>query len=157
MPNSNPCPNQKIKIPGSHINSAPAGLAADLPTKAPSRAVAPAPSPWTFWLEGGAQAVAGDPFVPLLNPPFDAKPSAWGWDIAGLLDYRFNGYWHVSADFRYGANKRHFNSFQRACASTPFTATCFTPLNGNNSASSKESNWVADFMVGRDIGVGSGS
>src|SRR5581483_6691675 len=32
-----------------------------------------------------------------------------------------------------------------------------TPLNGNNSASSKESNWVADFMVGRDIGVGSGS
>ena len=55
---------------------------------------------WTWWIEGGGQGVIGDPYVPGLSPAFDAKPSNWGWDAAAGFDYRFNGYWHVSADFR---------------------------------------------------------
>lgn len=137
--------------------AAPAAMAADLPVKAPPPVAAAAPSPWTWWVEGGAQGVGGDPFVPALNPPFDAAPARWGWDIAGGFDYRFDVIWHLSADFRYGSNgPRHFNSSQRACASTGIP-TCFTPLSGANSATRKETNWVADFMIGRDIGLGLGN
>jgi hypothetical protein len=117
-----------------------------------------APSQWTWWIEGGAQGLAGgDPFVPLLSPPFAAKAAVWGWDVAGGFDYRFAAIWHASFDFRYGANgPRHSSSIQGACATVP-TPTCFTPLSGVNSATRKESNWVADFMIGRDVGLGSGT
>jgi len=136
--------------------SAPAVMAADLPTKAPPLAPAavPAPSPWTWWVEGGAQAVIGDPYIPGLSPAFDAKPSNWGWDAAGAFDYRFNGDWHVSADFRYGSNRRTLNSIQNGCIGS---FSCNTLMTGANSATRKEYNWVADFMVGRDVGLGLGN
>jgi hypothetical protein len=135
--------------------AAPAALAADLPTKAPPLAPAAAPpSPWTWWVEGGGQAVIGDPYVPGLSPAFDAKPSNWGWDVAGGFDYRFNANWHVSADFRYGQNRRHLNSIQLGCLNSTI---CGTLMHGSNSATRKEYNWVADFMVGRDVGLGLGN
>ncbi len=136
--------------------SAPAVMAADLPTKAPPLAPAP-PSPWTWWVEGGGQGVVGDPYVPGLVPPFDAKPNNWGWDVAGGFDYRFDGYWHIIGDFRYGQNQRNFNSFQYACIGTFGPFGCFTPISGPNTASRRESNWDADFMIGRDIGLGAGT
>ena len=130
--------------------AAPAAMAADLPVKAPP----PAPVPqneWTWWVEGGAQGVLGGPYVPGLIPAFDPRPSNWGWDAAGSLDYRFNGYWHISGDFRYGQNHKTSVSNQFACI------TSCTKVYGRNSASRKEDNWVADFMVGREIGLGGGT
>jgi Legionella pneumophila major outer membrane protein precursor len=128
---------------------------APLPMKAPPPAVVP-PSPWTWWIEGGAQAVIGDPYVPGLSPAFDARPKGWGWDIAGGFDYRFNGVWHAAADFRYGENRANLNSRQFACLITNGSA-CGTLMNGANSATRKEHNWAADFMVGRDVGIGLGN
>jgi hypothetical protein len=122
-----------------------------LPMKAPPAAVVP--PAWTWWVEGGGQAVIGDPYVPGLSPAFDAKPNKWGWDAAGGFDYRFNGYWHVSGDFRYGQNKRNLNSIQAGCIGS---TSCNTLMTGSNSATRKEYNWVADFMVGRDVGLGLG-
>ena len=120
-------------------------------TKAP--ALAPQ-SPWTWWIEGGGQGVIGDPYVAGLTPPFDAKPSDWGWDVAGGFDYRFNGVWHISGDFRYGANRRNMSSIQNGCIGS---TSCNTLMTGSNSATRKETNWVADFMIGRDLGLGSGN
>ncbi len=135
--------------------SASAVVAADLPVKAPMYTKAPplTPKPWTFWIEGGAQAVIGDPYVPGLIPPFDAKPNRWGWDVAGGFDYRFDGVWHISGAFRYGQNRRSMTSIQNGCIGS---SSCNTLMTGANSATRKESNWVADFMVGRDVGLGLG-
>ena len=60
----------------------------------------------------------------------------------------------MSADFRYGQNKkRGSNSFPDAV----FAITGNTlSVPGTNSASRDEYNWAADFMVGRDIGLGGG-
>jgi Legionella pneumophila major outer membrane protein precursor len=134
----------------------PAVLAADMPTKAPLVTRAVPVSPWTFWVEGGAQAVSGgDSAIGGLFPTFTPGKQTWGWNGAAALDYRFNTMWHVSADFRYGANKT------RTTTSNPLaliSTTVATPtLVGTNSADRKETNWVADFMVGRDIGLGAGT
>lgn len=139
-------------------------VAADLParpamiTKAP--VLAPV-SPWTFWVEGGLQHVGGgDPSIAGLTPDFAPAKKAWGWSGAAALDYRINPFWHVSAGFRYGAHKsRTTNSIQNGLGlySGSATSPTTTPATGLNSATRKESNWVADFMVGRELGLGAGS
>jgi hypothetical protein len=131
-----------------------ADLSKPLPMKAPPPAPAVAPSPWTWWIEGGGQATIGDPYVPGLSPAFDARPAPWGWNVAGGFDYRFNGYWHVSGDFRFGASKHSLHSIQNGCIGS---TSCNTLMTGSNSATRKEYNWVADFMVGRDVGLGLGN
>jgi hypothetical protein len=139
------------------VASAPAVMAADLPPKLlPVKAPPPVvvPPTWTWWIEGGAQAVIGDPYVPGLSPAFDAKPNRWGWAAAGGFDYRFNATWHVSADLRYGTNRRTLHSVQNGCIGS---SSCNTLMTGNNSATRKEYNWAADFMVGRDVGLGLGT
>jgi hypothetical protein len=74
------------------------------------------------------------------------------------VDYRLDPFWHVSADFRYGQNnKRGSNSNPLAKfigTTTPSPLT--TNVRGINSANRDEFNWNADFMVGRDIGLGGG-
>jgi hypothetical protein len=129
--------------------------AADLPRKAPNlKAIAvPAVSPWTFWVEGGLQGVAGgNPSVPSLTPGFAPAKKTWGWGLAAAVDYRIDPSWHVSAAVRYGANKkRTTSSTQQATVTTGFVFT------GGNSASRDESNWVVDFMVGRELGLGTGT
>jgi Legionella pneumophila major outer membrane protein precursor len=139
--------------------SAPAVMAADLPPRPPIASKAPPPVPaapnrWTVWVEGGAQGVLGDPFVPALNPPFDAKPRNWGPKGAAGLTYHFDSFWLVSLDFGYGANRRTLNSFQVACTSPLCTSS---PTHGANSATRKEYGWVTDIMFGRDVGLGSGT
>jgi hypothetical protein len=129
-------------------------LAADLPVKAPMHTAVPAPFlPWTLWVEGGLQGVAGsDPSIAGLTPPFAPAKKAWGWGGAGAIDYRFDSVWHASAAFRYGENKtRTSTSVQQGVSTTGFIFV------GGNSASRKESNWAADFMVGRDFGLGTGN
>ena len=133
-------------------------LAADLPAKSPmfTKAAALAANPWTWWVEGGLQGVAGpDTYIAGFTPPFATPAKKWGWSGAVAVDYRVDAYWHVSAAFRYGQNKtRSSNSNPLALIST---AVATPTAVGTNSADRKETNWVADFMVGRDIGLGLGN
>jgi len=82
------------------------------------------------------------------------RPNNWGWAAAAGFDYRFSSIWHVSGDFRFGENKRTISSIQHACLGTTARVS---PLSGPNSATWKETNWVRDFTIGRDVGVGSGN
>lgn len=128
-------------------------LAGDLAEKAMAQATVATPvSPWTVWVEGGFQGIAGsNSYVAGLTPPFAPQKRIWGWNVAAAIDYRFNAVWHASAAFRYGANgKRSSNSIQQGTSTTTYTFV------GGNSASRDESNWVADFMIGRDFGLGTG-
>lgn len=120
--------------------------AADIPLKAPRLA----PAVWTWWLDGGASHVGGDPFVlGLNNPPFDLMPKSWGWQGAAGVDYRFGGSpWHLSAQVRYTDNGANSGGNSPIATFTSGVAT------GTNSAERKEHNWAADFMVGRDLGLG---
>lgn len=133
--------------------------AADIPPKAYYKAPPPVPvNPWTFWIEGGAQGVAGgDSSITGLTPAFTPGKRTWGWSGAAAIDYRIDPFWHVSFCFRYGQNRsRTTNSNQVGFAgfsTTPFSGG----VSGPNSATRTESNWVADFMVGRELGLGTGT
>ena len=122
-------------------------------TKAP----APVHDSWTWWVEGGAARLEGDPGVAGLTN-FDVDAKRWGWEGAIGLDYRssITG-WIFSGQFRYGRNG---SASAGSNPSAVFLGGNFgtTPISvtGTNSASRKEQHWVADFMVGRDLGLGSG-
>ncbi len=146
--------------------------AGDFPEPPITKAAAPAlPPQWTWWVEGGLQGLSGgSSYVSDFSLPFSAPASQWGWNGAAAVDYRFDAVWHVSAAFRYGSNQtRRSSSNPVAAFSIPgiiFTGTPTpTPVNvnvvnnvaGTNAADRKEYNWNADFMVGRDIGLGSGN
>jgi opacity protein-like surface antigen len=117
---------------------------------------------WTWWVEGGAGHLGGDPgLAGLNNPPFDVTAKSWGWEAAAGFDYRFDSVWHLSGQFRYGRNKAGsrsnnpiavFNVF----GTTPTTAFFPVTRQGSNAAEREESHWLADFMVGRDLGLGGG-
>jgi hypothetical protein len=135
--------------------SVPAVMAADL-SPARERDV---PHTWTFWLEGGLQAAAGnDAVVAGFNPGFATPNTKWGWNGAFGFDYQVDAVWHASGYFRYGQNRT------RSTSSSPvgilgFPATTLLPastlaIRGANTATRNETNWEADFMVGRDIGLG---
>lgn len=134
-------------------------LASDLPPRPAYLTKAPPPvrDRWTGWVEGGAAYLDGDPGVAGLNdPPFDVFPHRWGWEAAAGVDYRFGATgWSVSAQFRYGGNgsASASNNPIGIFLTGPFTTTPL-PAVGTNSATRKEHRWVADFMVGRDLGLG---
>jgi hypothetical protein len=140
-------------------------------------------SVWTFWMEGGRQMVNGDDAgVFGSNPGFVATKKTAGWNAAGGFDYRFDPVWHVSGAFRYGENKGGTTTASRRAifpvAAVPIpgvpippTTACITncvtvipppvtppPVNkasiGIVTATRDEINWAADFMIGRDIGIG---
>jgi hypothetical protein len=108
-------------------------------------------SPWTIWVEGGAQGLVGaDSSIAGLTPPFTPEKKVWGWSGAAALDYRLDSVWHVSAGYRAGANKTRTTTGPQAAT---VAGSFYT---GSTSASRGDSNWVADFMVGRDVGLGAG-
>jgi len=135
--------------------AAPTVFAADLPQKAPpvlTKAPPKQPSGvWTWWAEGGASDVGGDPFVAgFTTPPFDIMPKRWGWQGAAGVDYRFAASpYHWSADFRYMDNGSSSHGGPETAIFTPGAVV------GTNAATRKEHNWEADFMVGRDLEIGS--
>jgi hypothetical protein len=136
--------------------SAPAVMAADL---SPPRE-REVPHTWTFWLEGGAHAAAGnDAAVAGFNPGFATPNTKWGWSGAFGFDYQVDAVWHASGYFRYGQNRTRSTSSsptgRLGIAITPSTsATINRAVPGANTATRNETNWEADFMVGRDIGLG---
>lgn len=125
-----------------------------------------------FWTEGGAIWSGGDPidsffFRSQITPLgaldqrdlfFPLIPEV-GWEAATGFDYRFAGSpWHASGQFRYG---------EARASETSSSATSYGisagggPLQTVNFADServahKETHWLADIALGRDV-IGSGS
>jgi Legionella pneumophila major outer membrane protein precursor len=100
---------------------------------------------WTWYLEGGAFWTGGGSALGFSQ----LRPNVGG-EIAGGVDYRFGGTpWHVSAQLRYGSNKKTIGLSG---------AGTFYGYSGGilGSATQKESHFVADFAVGRDVGIGGG-
>jgi hypothetical protein len=131
--------------------SASAVLASDLAVRPKMATKAPIliKEKWIWWVEGGASHVGGgDPYIAGFAPPFSVGSKSWGWQGAVGVDYQPGGSpYHYSAAFRYsGFGSNSASSLQPGA----FTATAI----GANSASRKENNWAADFMVGRDLGLG---
>jgi len=127
---------------------------ADVParmiTKAPP-VVAPAPQ-WEWFLEGAGFTTGGEP-VWTEVPFFQARSfkPRFGWEGAAGFDYRFaNSPWHVSAQIRYGAAKADNRRFFQSGCVFIFCST------SDAAARHKERHWAADFMVGRDLGIGQG-
>jgi hypothetical protein len=118
--------------------------AADIPRKAPP--VYPSYTDW--WIEGGAFWTAGGD-INFGDPVPIGKPGV-GPEIAIGFDHRWGNGWHFSGQARYGwasGGAPDTFSFQNVPAS-PFIFT-----NGTNT-SHKETHWLVDFMVGRDLGIG---
>lgn len=131
-------------------------LAADLPSR-PAMATKAPPATfrdrWTGWVEGGATRIEGDPGVPGLTN-FEVDPQRWGWEAAVGIEYQAGGSpWIWNAQFRYGA---HSNGSAFSNPAALFFGTGTTTVIGSNSASRHEYHWEADFMVGRDLGLGQG-
>jgi Legionella pneumophila major outer membrane protein precursor len=149
--------------------ASPAVMAADLPTKAPKIAPAPAPQDrWTWWVEGGAFNTSDPNFGPF---PFLANPGGiqpnLGWEGAIGFDYGPAAWspYHISGQFRYGAARRKDKSFPANVAipsppgfvfNNPTTTTRPVFANGTGSADIKEHHWLVDFAVGREFQLGSG-
>jgi major outer membrane protein len=111
----------------------------------------------TMWIEGGAFGTGGKPVwteVPPFQGPFaesTAMKPRFGWQAAAGLDYQPMGSpWHISAALRHGQtksrNKNFFQSFTSVC-----TPTCTSAA---GTVKHREDHLVADFMVGRDVGLG---
>ena len=159
-------------------------MAADLPVayKAPPPE---SPGQFRVWAEGGAIWSGGDPvsqdfnlidftgvgglgFFGLGAPRgtiprhFDLTPKV-GWEAATGFDYRIAGSpWHVSGQFRYGEGGKTSGS---ASTSGTVDPALLAALGGgvagvfggseNVSAGYKETHWLADLAVGRDV-IGTG-
>jgi Legionella pneumophila major outer membrane protein precursor len=128
-------------------------------TKAPAFYVE---SPWSFWAEGGAFWTGGSDVN--FGDPISVGRVKPGWEGAVGFDYRFqNTPWHVSAQVRYGIAKQSGNFTRNGAFAVPVTdcrpSTCAlrtANVPGNGSFDHKEQHWLADFAVGRDVGLGFG-
>lgn len=110
-----------------------------------------------FWTTGGSFNV---PLIPGIGPPITAFNPKTGIEGAAGFDLRWpsDQLWHIVGDVRYGRTKTvtgHSTFF----ASTPIFFGPPTPViqttTTASSGTEKESHLVADFMIGRDLGVGS--
>jgi hypothetical protein len=124
--------------------------AADFPVKAPPLA---GPAQFRAWIEGGAIWSGGDPvfdnYLDLngFNGVFALTPKV-GWETAIGFDHRFAGSpWHINGQFRYGeggeTNGTHTINVFGLRPGVTQTQTI--------GAAYKETHWLADLAVGRDI------
>ncbi|WP_315831181.1 Lpg1974 family pore-forming outer membrane protein [Bradyrhizobium prioriisuperbiae] len=152
-------------------------FAADLPLAYKARPVE-SPGQFRVWGEGGAIWSGGDPVASdysltdfsrlggnglfSISAPgsFDLTPKV-GWEAAAGFDYRFAASpWHVSGQFRYGEGKASgfASSANPGIDPALLAGTAFSSLSGSQSiaATNKETHWLADIAVGRDV-VGAGA
>jgi hypothetical protein len=118
-----------------------------------------------FNTEGGNIGIAS---LPGLGAPFSLFPSRGGYEAAFGFDYRWPSQpWHFVFDFRFGrsktASRGSSNSFSSFFSSTVNIGSGLVATNittnttANNTLQTlRESHLVADFMVGRDFGLGTG-
>jgi hypothetical protein len=129
--------------------------AADLPVKAPPLA---GPALFRAWIEGGAIWSGGDPVSSTYGPgpagQFDQTPKV-GWEAAIGFDHRFAGSpWHISGQFRYGEGGKT-TGLDSLTQTIPVPAPASVTSTETFGAAYKETRWLADLAVGRDI-AGSG-
>jgi hypothetical protein len=122
-------------------------------------------TPWTIWVEGALFQTGGGnfsvPALPGLGGPFPSFSPQGGLEGAFGFDYRWpwDRPWHFVFDFRYGQS-RQATAGSSSFHSTPFFFTgagfVFAPNGSATStrATEDESHLVADFMIGRDLGIG---
>src|SRR5262249_17312890 len=83
------------------------------------------------------------------------------WNGAFGFDYRIDAVWHASGSFRYGQNRTRsagssapLGLFSIPTFPSTSAAIVQQAIRGTNSATRNETNWEADFMLSRDIGLG---
>lgn len=116
------------------------------------------PGKLNIWAEGGAVWSGGDPLVVTSSGIISGLPANFslvpkvGWDVDSGFDYRFaDSLWHVGADVQYGQS-RVSNS---AATSLALSESNFVlALSQAATGTDDETHWLADFTVGRDLGVG---
>jgi hypothetical protein len=83
-----------------------------------------------------------------------------GLEGAAGFDYNWAGPWHAVFDIRYGKSRTATNGSSSSSSSSFHTTVFRTFFSSNNSNSNSQTAWeheshlVADFMVGRDFGLG---
>jgi len=125
----------------------------------------PAPT-WQFWIEGASfQTTGGSMFGPAAWPGFlgavfnpGMSPNTGGEFAAGFDYHLAYSPYHYVFDIRGGWSKA---STQNANSASSFHTSSFlfsSTVQNNNSGifTEKESHIVADFMIGRDFGLGKG-
>jgi hypothetical protein len=120
----------------------------------------------TIWVEGGLFATAGGsyniPSIPGLGAPFTSFNPQGGIEGAFGLDYRLpnDPAWHYVFDFRYGQSRTASSNSSSSSSSSSVFGSLFyfssikTATTSTTQATEWESHFVADFMIGRDLGVG---
>jgi hypothetical protein len=122
-----------------------------------------APQTVSIWAEGAAFWTTGGsfnvPLIPGIGPPITSFNPKTGIEGAAGFDYRWPGnqLWHIVGDIRYGQTKSvngHSSTFFSSVIHRSGTVVQQT-ISTASSGTEKESHLVADFMIGRDLGVGS--
>lgn len=153
-------------------------FAADLPLAYKARPIE-SPGQFRVWGEGGAIWSGGDRLASDYSLPdysglgvitnnggtlpgsFDLTPKM-GWEAAAGFDYRFAASpWHVSGQFRYGEGKASgfassagtLDAAQLALLGRGLVIPAGASISGSQSfgATYKETHWLADIAVGRDV------
>jgi hypothetical protein len=124
---------------------------------------------WQVWIEGGSfetngGSMFGGAFPGIASPIANPGLPHTGWEMAAGFDYREpNSPWHFVFDIRGGQSRGATqNSSSSQSSFSSFHSSFFhssTTVQNNtvsSTAQERESHIVADFMVGRDYGLGHG-
>ena len=104
-----------------------------------------------FWTGGGSFNV---PTIPGLTAPYTSFLPGVGVEGAVGFDYRWQSQpWHFIFDFRYGRSG-NASGTSGSFHSTPAFGTLVSTTTTSNQDTEHETHLVADFMVGRDVGLG---
>jgi hypothetical protein len=142
--------------------------AADLPLayKGPVRAEA---GQLRLWVEGGAIWSGGDPIYSFFNrtalspetpnvtfiPGYFALTPKPGWEAATGFDYRLAASpYHVSGQLRYGEARQSASALFSNSVTIPDVPPVTLISSDSPRADYKETHWLADMALGRDIGNG---
>lgn len=99
-----------------------------------------------FWTGGGSFNI---PSIPKFAAPYTSFLPGVALEGAVGFDYRWVGQpWHFVFDFRYGRTGRVSGSSASTNPGTP------TASSTSDQSSEYESHLIADFMIGRDVGLG---
>jgi hypothetical protein len=118
------------------------------------------PGRFNVWAEGGAVWSGGDPmFGTNATALFSGLPVSFsltpkvGWAVDSGFDYRFaDSLWHVGADVQYGQSRVSKSTTSSFGLSTMGGASI--AISQAATGTDNETHWLADFTVGRDLGVG---
>ncbi|HEY4404580.1 MAG TPA: hypothetical protein VGN55_07985 [Xanthobacteraceae bacterium] len=167
-------PPVQPSLRGSLLTGASALALSVSASGAHGQAAPPSPPPRvTVWGEGALFWTGGPSFnvptIPGLGAPFTSFNPKLGLEGAVGFDYQWPSQpWHFVFDIRYGRTKTaSVNGASSSSSSTTFqsfisvigfpvtnTTTVTTANSGVTRATEWESHLVADFMIGRDFGVG---